>query len=207
MRALFWALLLPGCALFAKTTPQEIRYFLPERVNASTASSPREEGAAPLRLGHFTSSANLRYRIVHRDSDFEMGEYESLRWTDDPEVYVRRALVRALFEERPLKQEVVGAPPTLDVDVVVFEEVRRGAHRAGRVELRYQLQHEGRILASGLVTRERSAESGAAEPVVAAIAGAMDDAASDVATAVASRLAGSSGPTVAPGPKGHASAP
>lgn len=181
-------MLLSGCALFSKGRPLDIRYFSPEKVEASSSPRALEEGATVLRLGRVTASENLRSRIVYRGSEFELGEYQALRWTEDPRAYVERSLERALFEDRPLRQGVGGPLPTLDVDVTAFEELRRGPHRAGRVALRYRLYDDRIVLAAGQIATEREAATGGIEPVVAAIGAAMHDATSEVAEAVCARV-------------------
>ncbi len=189
------ALLLPlvcmvsACALVSRSPPADIRYFTPERLETTSPPRAATGHATLLRLGRITSSANLRSHIVHRDSDFELGEYETLRWTENPEAYMRRALARALFQERPLEQGVGGPLPTLDVELIEFEEVRRGAQRGGRVVIRYQLEDERRVLRSGLVSVEREAKNSDVEPIIAAIADAMNEASSQLAGEVVTCLA------------------
>lgn len=58
----------------------------------------------------------------------------------------------------------------------------------GRVQIRYQLHDERSVLASGVVTVERDASSGAIEAVVAAIGAAMEAACAELAGDVVVRL-------------------
>ena len=44
---------------------------------------------------------------MHRESAVEVDQYDTLKWTENPEDYVRRSLSRALFEDGQL-EEVVG---------------------------------------------------------------------------------------------------
>lgn len=182
------ALALGGCALTSKATPMDVRYFTPETLDSPRPPRRPEPAIARLRLGHAGSSANLRYRIVHRESAVELEPYETLRWTENPEDYVRRSLTRALFEDQPLEQVVGGAAPALEVELVAFEESRRGERHVGRVQIRYQLHDERSVLASGVVTVERDASSGAIEAVVAAIGAAMEAACAELAGDVVVRL-------------------
>jgi cholesterol transport system auxiliary component len=177
--------LLAGCALTQKATPLELRYFAPPTQASSKRASP--EPTTPLRLGHVTTSALLGTRIVHRDSTVESAPYETLRWTDEPDLYVRRSLSRALFDAAPFEQAIDSEAPTLDVDVLAFEEVRRGASRAGRVELRYEVRDDKRVVAHGTIAIERAAGAGI-EGVVAAIGRALDDATSGLASRIAEQL-------------------
>ena len=182
------AILLPACALTTKAPPIDLRYFSPEGVTATVSRRQAAQGAIRLRLGRVASSANLRDRIVHRDSEFEVREYETLRWTEDPEVYVQRAMANALFDGRELEQAVSGPLPTLDVDVIAFEEVRSGVTRGGRVALRYELRDDYRVLGAGVVVAERPATSNGVEQIISAIAGALTAATSQLADEVAGRL-------------------
>ena len=191
MRAAWLAALAAGCALSSRSAPLEIRYFSPEAPAIPAAPAARTAPAAPrapLRLGRITPSAHLRSRIVRRSSSVELDLSETLRWTEDPDAYVRRSLARALFEERGLEQIVGGAAPTLEVELIAFEAVHRADRRAGRVELRYLLHDDRAVLASGDVAVERAARGRAIELVVAAIGDAMAAATAELADRVARRV-------------------
>ena len=179
--------LLVGCALTSKSTPEDIRYFSPELDPAPAAQASADAPRARVRFARLTSSTNLRRRIVHRESRVETDEYETLRWTENPEEYVRRSLESALLERR-VEQAMGGNAPALDVEVVGFEAIAQGARRGGRVEIRYRLRDESSVLASGDVTVERDAAGTDFDGIVIAIGTAMDAATAQVATAVASRV-------------------
>lgn len=187
-----WVALLPaalaGCALTSRAPPLDVRYFSPEEVEPAGASRPIAPGGLAIHIGRVTSSAYLRSRIVHRDSDVEVSEYETLRWTESPDAYVTRSLRRALFGDRGLRQALEGSRTTLDVEVTGFEESRRGTRRGGRVELRYDIRDDQFVLASGTVTGEHDAADNSIEQVVAAIAAAMHDASSELAAIVVDAL-------------------
>jgi len=173
---------LTGCALTSRSAPTELRYFAPPVHAAGVVAG---EQGPPLRLGRVTPSSLLRARIVHRDSDVELGTYDALRWSDRPEAYVRRALERALFDTHRFDQAVGGGTaPTLDVDVVAFEEVRRGTRRFGRVVLDYELRDDRRVLAHGTVATEREAAP-RIDAVVAAIGDALDASCAELARRIA----------------------
>lgn len=176
-------LLVAGCSLLARSAPVQDRYFTPELTSAVVTA---QKGATALRLGRVASSAVLRDRIVHRDSPVELGKYETYRWTDDPAVFVREALHRALFDRGPLRETDENLP-VLDVDVLAFEEVRHGSARAGRVQLRWTL-HDAKGFVDGMVTSEQPARSDDMEAIVLAISAALRDAAAKVAVEVSSRL-------------------
>lgn len=181
-------LLLGGCALTSKATPEEIHYFSPESMDAHRAARPTEPPLARLRLGRLSSSANLRYRIVHRTSPVAFDAYQTLRWTENPEDYVRRSLSRALFDGGLLEQAVGESAVTLDVEVVAFEEAHRENRHLGRVQLQYRLHDERLVLASGVITVEREATGTGIEPVVSAIGAAMEAATSELAKDVVTDL-------------------
>lgn len=188
-----------GCALTSKSEPLELHYFSAESPAAAAVQSRAPAAGAPrLRLGPVTTADYLRYRIVHRDSAQQVDPYETLRWAEPPREYVRRALVRALFDSGALAQVVGGAAPTLDVEVTAFEEVVRPGGHAGRVQLRYRLHDDQVVIARGTVTAERPARGPGMESVVAAIGAAMEEASAELAGRVVPRLRAPAEPTEPP---------
>jgi len=180
---------LAGCALSSKATPLELHYFSAESPAAAAVPSRAPAAGAPrLRLGQVTAADHLRFRIVHRDSAQSVDPYETLRWTEPPREYVRRALIRALFDSGALAQVVGGAVPTLDVEVTGFEEEAQPGGRTGRVQLSYGLHDDQIVIARGTVTAERPARGSGMDAVVAAIGAAMDAASAELAGRVAPRL-------------------
>jgi cholesterol transport system auxiliary component len=162
-------------------------------VTVEGGAAPVEPAAAPsagaaLRMGRTTSSAHLRRRLVFRVSDRELGDYDDWRWTENPEEYLRRSVERALFTEHGLSRVIAGEAPTLDVELVAFEEVRHGERRAGRVDVVYWLRGNRTVIAHGEATSEKAARSAAPEDVVAAIAEALEDVTEQVSIAVVARL-------------------
>jgi cholesterol transport system auxiliary component len=121
---------LAGCALTATGEPLRPRYFTPEPAQLAARPLRAPASALRLRLGRVVAGSSLREQIPHRDSDHELGFYEERRWTERPEVYLRRALARALFEERGATRVVSGSAPTLEVELTAFEEIRAPAHEA-----------------------------------------------------------------------------
>lgn len=185
MRAL-WVLLLCSCALTTKQAPVEFRYFSPE-VKAAPPDPPGERSETKLRLGQVGSSSNLRTSIVYRESPIEVREYVTLRWTESPEAYLRRSLSRALFDEALFDQGFSRSLPTVDVELVAFEELRTPGQHGGRVQLRYLLYDNQEVLAAGLITKERAAGPGV-EAAVVAIGAAMDQAAEELSGIIGARL-------------------
>jgi cholesterol transport system auxiliary component len=113
--------LLSACALLSKAEPLVPRYFTPE-ISEHPATAPAS-GLEPrrLRLGTIDSGSQLRERMMFRSAAHEVGYYSDRRWTERPEAYLRRGLVRVLFEERGLFQVTSGPAPTLDAELVAFE--------------------------------------------------------------------------------------
>src|SRR5687768_6369916 len=115
-----WALcaLLGGCALTSKSEPWTSRYFTPEAAGGSESpADPADAGGARLRLGRVSAGKHLRERIAFRRSEHELGYYDDRRWTEQPDVYLRRALSAALFEERGIHRVVSSGSPTLEVEL------------------------------------------------------------------------------------------
>ena len=147
-------LLAPGCALLTKSDPVVPRYFSPEAAEPSGRTMAGDASGLELRLGRVNADAYIKDRIIHRDSSFEIGYYDDRVWTEKPEAYVRRALSRALFDERGVKQLLSGVGATLEVDVVAFEEVRKPAHVA-RIVLAYVVYDDRVVRLSRSVVVER----------------------------------------------------
>ncbi len=180
-----------SCSLLGPSTTVDVRTFTPELPQGPTGlvDPPEQESTAPrLRLPPVRSGANLRTRIVHRVSKTEVDAYEDLRWTENPEEYVRRSLAHALFSEHPVVEAVRGEAPTLTVELVAFEEVGKAGCRRGRVKLLYRLEDGDAVRTSGTVTIERAAPEDSIEGVVTAISHAMDAASARLATVIAQSL-------------------
>lgn len=187
MRARWLLAILAGCALTSKAKPLDVHYFAPVPTHTAQPASRAEGGR--IRLGRVTASSYLRYRIAQRWTPVEVSLSDSLRWTEQPEDYARRALARALFTSRGVEQAVTGDALTLTVEVTQFEDVVRGGRHFGCVQLHYQLDDDRDVLASDVVTVERPAASGDMAQVVPAIADALEAATSQVADRVVTRMA------------------
>lgn len=180
--------LLTGCALTSKGTSLTPRYFTP----LLEQDAPAQRSAianAGLRLGMVVPAAHLEQRIAYRVSDTELAYYDDRRWSEPPEELVRRALERELFERRGLARVVSGAAPTLNIDVVGFEELREQPLRA-RVSLHVTLHDERRAqLERTFSVDVPVADGGDAGPALArAMAGALSGAILQVADATVGEL-------------------
>jgi cholesterol transport system auxiliary component len=128
-----------GCALFSKSEPLNVRYFSPTPPPSAGAEAPApEQPDLRLRVGKVSAASHLDRRIVYREQGHELGYYDALRWTEVPDEYVRRGLDELLFERMGVTQVVSGPAPTLQVELVAFEEVKQPKH-VGRVVLSVSL--------------------------------------------------------------------
>ena len=191
------ALSLQSCALFSKGEVTTRRYFSPDLPVAQNANLERRTDLQ-LRLARVSANRTLSERIMYRDSEHEVGFYEELVWTERPEAYLARGLTRVLFEERGLRSIVGGPGPTLDVELVRFEEVKAPTHVA-RVRITFTLSDERLVSVQKTVNLERPvAEAAAKEALGPALAEAMGealrDAISELSTVVMAELAKASAP-------------
>jgi len=182
-----------GCALTSKADVVPIRYFSPEVVKprltgADASTAPND--AVEVRLGRVSSGPNLRERIAYRDAAYELGYYDDWRWTERPETYVRRELGRTLFEERGFRRVLGGSAPSLEVEVIAFDDLRLASGRAARVQLKVILFEDSGVVYEDTFTIDRpvAGDKPKIEDVVAAMAAALDLAAEQIATRTATEL-------------------
>jgi cholesterol transport system auxiliary component len=180
---------LPGCALFGKSDPVVSHYFTPEYEGATRAAviPPGQ----PLRLGRVEGWSHLRERMVVRSAARELSYSEDRRWTERPEVYLRRALARTLFEERGVVEALSGRAVTLEVELIAFEEIEK-PHRV-RLQAGLLLADHQVGLLRETVTVERPVGGGdGGDPmraVVEAYSQALHDGVTRIADRVVARLA------------------
>jgi cholesterol transport system auxiliary component len=197
-----------GCALTSKSDPMMPRYFSPDEARgrtqlaAASLIAVAEAGTQgiELRLGRVTAASYLGERIVFRDSNYELGYYEERRWTERPEAYLRRAMARALFEDRGLRRVVSGAGPALDIELSELAELR--SPPVVRVRATYVLYDDRVVRRQATLTIERPIPSTAtaresAETAARAMADAFGDAVNQIADRVAADLRRTSPITVA----------
>lgn len=201
MLVAFWAagvtLATSACALTSKAEVVNVRYFNPERVRPTVekgdtlGSRPMLVPTLELRLGRVSSGPNLRERIAYRDSAYELGYYEDLRWTERPETYVRRELARSLFETHALRRVLTGVAPTLDVELIAFDELRTRTTRAARIQLKVILYDDNGVIFEETLTIDApvTGEAPKIEDVIAAMATALDRASDELAGKVYKVLA------------------
>jgi cholesterol transport system auxiliary component len=100
---------------------------------------------------------------------------------------LRRALERELFEQQGLQRIVTGGGPTLDVELVAFEELRGKPTRA-RVTLRFSLHDERRSLLERSIDVEREVAARAGSDEAARLAQTLSTTLGDAVAAVAQQV-------------------
>jgi cholesterol transport system auxiliary component len=190
--ALGIATLSAGCALMSKAEQMSPRYFSPAADrNRGGAQGSLDLSRLKLRIGQIDSAAHLEERIAYRLSDTELVYYQDRRWTEPPEEYLRRALSHELFERRGVGRVVGGAAPTLDVELVSFEQVRHGKPRA-RLALSFSLRDERRSLLERTIVVEEplgpAAAKDEAEQLALALSNALTKAVAELADRTVEQL-------------------
>jgi ABC-type uncharacterized transport system auxiliary subunit len=186
LRAICLASLLPqvGCALLSKSDAFVARYFTPEV--AASPAEPSAPGELELKLGAVNSAAYIKDDIIFRDSTYEVRYYAETRWTENPEVYVRRAMAQALFARHGLRQIVYGRGTTIDIDVLAFEEVLAPRH-VGRVMLAYSIVDDRIVRSARSIMVERPIANVPKDTAASAMVEALSAALADAADAIAIR--------------------
>jgi ABC-type uncharacterized transport system auxiliary subunit len=174
----------PGCALTNRGESIPWQYFTPEQASAPSLTSARIEtgGARPqVCLGRVSAGTSLGTRIAYREGEHQMGYYEDRRWTEEPTRYVRRALERTLYQEDGYQCDRGAKTPTLEVEVLGFEELRMAGRHEARVNVRAVLRTRERVLFDEDVEAVDAASGASFDGVVAAFGRALDRAARDLA--------------------------
>jgi cholesterol transport system auxiliary component len=178
-------LALNGCALLSKGEVPVRRYFSPDLAPVADRASQRS--TSELRLGRITAGAYIAERIMFRESEHEVGFYDDRLWTEKPESYVRRSLTRVLFEEQGLRSVVRGAAPTLDIELLAFEEVMKPTHLA-RVKISFALSDERVVSLQQTLTVDHPVVKGDNDAEVSAVAQAMGEALRDAVYEISGRV-------------------
>ncbi|MDP3154275.1 MAG: ABC-type transport auxiliary lipoprotein family protein [Archangium sp.] len=187
--------LLSSCALLSKGELGTRRFFSPELVAPAVSTAPLTH--LELRLGRVSAAACGSEAMMYRRSQFEVGFDHERRWTEKPEVYLRRALSQVLFEGSGVQSVMRGAAPVLEVELLEFEEVRAPSH-VGRVKVAWSLGDERVVWAQQTVRFERpiASSSGDAEgeAIVSALSGALHEAVEAIGQQVSAELSRRSTP-------------
>jgi cholesterol transport system auxiliary component len=185
---LIGAAALSGCALLGKNDPHVPRYFTPEYEGDAPTAPVRSD--LQLRLGRVEGWSHVREQLATRNSARELFYREDRRWTERPEIYLRRALSRALFEERGVVESLSGRGVTVDVELIAFEEIEQ-PHKA-RMQALLVLRDDRIGLLTETVTVERpvgkSNEADQARAVVEALSQALQAGVTRIADRVVAKL-------------------
>ena len=122
-----------GC-VFSNSPPT--RYFAPRStfLLPQEAQPPITAGERTVRVRRVRAAAYIGQAIVWRVSDVERGLYEQRRWTEFPTRYLDRAVVEAIDRMPDMQTVDTGLVPTLDLELVSFDEVV-GPERAAEVSV------------------------------------------------------------------------
>ena len=118
-----------GC-LFSNSPPT--RYFAP-RSTYLLPEDPQPPASATglsVRIRNVRAAGYIGQAIVWRVSDVERGLYEQRRWTEFPTRYLDRAVVQAIDRTPGVQAVDSGRVPTLDLELVSFDEVIAPERRA-----------------------------------------------------------------------------
>lgn len=156
-----------GCALTSKADSVVFRYFSPEVPSPAGRAAETAVGRGlELRIGRVAAAAYLKDRIVFREGVQELHYYDRLRWSEKPEAFVRRAVGRALFEERGLRELVSRSGPTLEIELDVLDELRGSAPTA-RARATWLVRDEQTVLVQKTITIDRTIGPKKSPPEVA----------------------------------------
>jgi uncharacterized lipoprotein YmbA len=176
-----------GCLARNAAEPRFFRpdsTFLREPTDAMTQEATPSRSAVAIRLRAVGAGPFLRERIVWRASAVEYGMYEQWRWREVPASYVERALRSALRRSGDVRFSDDPRVPSLQVEVIAFDDVLAPAH-AAVVEVAVSLRDKSGLL---LLDRSFSAEAPIVgdDPgtMVRAIGGALDVVATNMAQAI-----------------------
>jgi cholesterol transport system auxiliary component len=185
---LIGAVVLSGCALLGKNDPIVPHYFTPELDGDAPRAPVRSD--LQLRLGRVEGWSHVRERMAVRSSARELFYYEDRRWTERPEIYLRRALSRTLFEERGVIASLSGRAVTLDVELIAFEEIEQ-PHKA-RMQALLVLRDDRMGLLEETITVEqpvaKTEQADQARAVVDALSQALQTGVTRIADRVVAKL-------------------
>lgn len=182
-----------GCALMSKAESLDVRYFAPQvpEPSGEMRVEPVAAGgrALAVRVGRISASAHLRKYLVYRSTAVELRMDLTRWWAEAPEDYLQRAIVDALFVEHPVEQSLSGSVPTLDCELLAFEQVTENKQQKARVSVRFAVHDQIRVLAAGTLTVDRVLrEADDPEELAKALGGALEEATDQVATRVVERV-------------------
>ena len=178
-------LLCASCALLGKNEPQLSRYYTPEYGDAAKLVPARSD--LQLRLGRVEGWSHLRERMATRRSTRELVFREDRRWTERPEIYLRNALSRALFEERGVVESLSSRGDSLDVELIAFEEIEQP--HVARMQAQLLLRDDRLGLLEETITVEQPVKGDDGQAVADAFSLALRAGVTQIADRVVARMA------------------
>ena len=173
-----------GCALLGKNEPSVPRYYTPEYEGDLPESRIRSD--LQLRLGRVQGWSHIRERMALRTSARELQYSEDHHWTERPEIFLRRALSRTLFEERGVTASLSSRAVTLDVELLAFEEIERP--HVARVQALLVLRDDRIGLLEETITVEQPVAAAGQADQARAVVDALSHALHAVVTRIADRV-------------------
>lgn len=173
-----------GC-VFHDAPPS--RYFAPPSAAVAAGDPPADAPSTagrPVRLRRVRAAGYLGEQIAWRESDVEHGLYEQRRWTEFPSRYLERAMAAALERTPGLRLVESGHVPTLDLELVSFDEVLAPTHEAD-VEVIAALRDGEVTMFQGTFGARRPIADAEPSSAARAMGGALDAVVLQIAAQVA----------------------
>lgn len=170
-----------GCALTNKAEPLSLRYFTPPYHELAVAEAA---ASAPLvlRVNRVEVAEHLTETIAYRRSESEVAYYDTLRWTEPPDIYLERAIGDVLFSGNEMRRGITNPTYTVSVELEAFEELKYGARRA-RVAVYVGIADEQVVVRERRLSVDVPVPESSQEPELALVA-AFGRALNDIALAV-----------------------
>jgi ABC-type uncharacterized transport system auxiliary subunit len=178
------AALAAGCSLLPEPDPAPRVFTVPLAAAPARAAG---QPLAQLRVRTVAAAAHLDENVAWRH-DLEVGARPHARWSERPDVVLRRALLAQLFGDgRLVRSEGLDAP-LVDVELLAFEEVLGEGPSVAQVVLQARVLDEARheVLAGRFeASRPLPAGDGPDEAHDKALARALGECADEVCARLA----------------------
>lgn len=175
-----------GCALTNKAEPLSLRYFAPPYHELATAEVAANAAPLVIRVNRVEVAEHLTETIAYRRSESEVAYYDTLRWTEPPDVYLDRAIDDVLFSGNEMRRGITDPTYTVSVELEAFEELKYGERRA-RVAVYVAIADEHWVIRERRLVIDVPVAQGGGEPEVALVQ-AFGRALNDVALSVRSEV-------------------
>lgn len=177
-----------GCALTNKAEPLSLRYFTPPYHDLAKAEVAASGAPLVLRVNRVEVAEHLTETIAYRRSESEVAYYDTLRWTEPPDIYLERAIDDVLFSGNEMRRGITNPAYTVSVELEAFEELKYGARRA-RVAVYVAIADEHVVVRERRLSVEVPVTENNEGPEVALVA-AFGRALNDIALSVRQEVRG-----------------